>query len=421
MQLLFKNVRVIHPESSHHGEIVDIFIKNGKIESLGSQTKAPKAKEIALDGACVSPGWLDLGVHTGDPGFEHREDMASITGAAAAGGFTGIATQPNTSPVVHSKSEILYLRNSTKSNIVDFFPIGALSYNCEGKEITEMYDMHRAGAVAFSDGAIPVQNSGLMLRGLQYVKAFDGVVINHPHDKTLVPGGQMHEGRISTSLGMKGIPTLAEELMLQRDIYLTAYTDSRLHVAHVSTLRGVQLIRQAKSKGLDLTASVAAINLAFTDKDLVSFDHNLKVLPPLRLAQDRRALKEGLKDGTIDVICSNHVPVDEEAKNREFYYADFGVIGLETTFAVSRTYLKGILNIDQLIEKLAIKPRQILGLPIPDISPGAPANLTFFNPDQEWAYELKDIRSKSRNSPFIGTTLTGKVFGIVNNGFYSGL
>lgn len=415
MNLLIRNVHIIDPNSPHNGQLLDIHIENGILQTIQADLTIENTAVFDAKGACVSPGWLDVGVQAGDPGFEHREDLQSVAQAAAFGGFTAIAVQPNTNPVLHSKSEILYIKKNTQHSIVDFHPIGAVSENCEGKDITEMLNMHAAGAIAFSDGKKSVQHSGLMLRALQYVQALDGVIINPPSDKEIANDGQMHEGFISTSLGLKGIPDLAEELLLERDLHLLEYTRSRLHIANISTAGAVERIRKAKAKGLRVTASVPVLNLLYTDEAVAEFDNNYKVLPPLRHAEDREALIVGLQDDTIDFICSNHTPIDEEGKNLEFPYASFGVIGLETAFAAIWTALEGKLTLEKLVEKLALTPRRIFKIDIPRLEAGHPANLTIFNPDYNWTFQARDIRSKSKNTPFIGFQFKGKVLAIINN------
>lgn len=415
MNLLVRNATIIDPNSPHNGQVLDIHIENGILKTIQANLQLDKVETFEAQGACVSPGWMDVGVQACDPGLEHREDLQSAARAAAFGGFTAIAVQPNTHPVLHSKSEIFYIKKNTQGLLVDFYPIGAISENCEGKDITEMLDMRAAGAVAFSDGKKSVQHNGLMLRALQYVQAFDGVIINSPLDKAIASDGQMHEGFVSTSLGLKGIPSLAEEMMLQRDLHLLEYTESRLHVAHISTAHSVELIREAKAKGIRVTAAVPVLNLLFTDESVAEFDANYKVLPPLRQAKDRDALIQGLLDGTIDFIISNHTPIDEEGKSLEFPYADFGVIGLETAFAAVWTALEEKIKIEQLVEKLAITPRKIFNLNIPTIKVGQTANLTIFKLDQTWTFTTGDIRSKSRNSPFIGHPFKGKVLAVINN------
>jgi dihydroorotase len=412
MLLLLKNARIFDGTTESRGQ--DILIRDGIIEAIGDHLSTPQGAEIweSAD-LCVSPGWLDVGVYAADPGYEHREDMASAASAAAAGGFTAIACFPNTAPALHTKSEILYVKNKSMGLPVQYYPIGAISQSCEGKDLAELFDMHTAGAVAFSDGKRAVQDAGLLLRALQYAQAFNGLVINVPHHKTIAAGGQMHEGVMSTTLGLKGLPALAEELMVQRDLSLLEYSEGRLHIHLVSTAKSVALIRAAKHAGLPVTASVAVVNLCFTDEKLVDFDSNWKILPPLRSQTDTEALLDGLLDGTIDFICSNHTPWHEEAKNLEFPYAEFGMIGLETVFALCRTYLRKKLKINDLVDKMSLAPRRILGLPISKIAPGEPAELTVFDPDFEWIMEVQNIRSKSRNTPFVGKKFKGKVLGVV--------
>lgn len=414
--LLIKNATILDTRSKHHRKKRDLLIRNGKIEQIRVKINSPKAKVLNATGAFVSIGWLDIGAQTNDPGYEHREDLQTISDAAAAGGYTGLATFPNTSPAVHSKSEVLYLKNNAKENIVDFYPIGAVSQNCEGVDITEMYDMHHAGAVAFSDGQKSIQNSGLMMRALQYVKAFDGTILNHPHNKDIAGSGQMHEGKISTSLGMKGIASLSEELMVQRDIYLAEYTDSKLHLTNISSANSEALVRSAKRRGLKVTSSAAILNLIFSDEELEDFNTNFKVIPPLREKKDIDALRNGLQNGTIDIITSNHVPVEEEGKNLEFLNADFGALGLQTTYALYNTHLSDVIAVDSFVEKVAIHPRQLLNIELPEIEENAIANLTIFDSKKEWTFSTKDILSKSRNSPIVGMELKGKVLGVVNKG-----
>ncbi len=420
MQLLIKNATLVQPGSKHDGLVADILIKKGKIEAVGKELTSDGAKVFDAKGACVSPGWLDLGTSVPDPGLEHREDFASVERAASAGGFASLAVLPNTNPALHSKSEVQYVRSRSLGSLVDFLPIGAITHDCGGKDITEMYDMQAAGAVAFSDGKKSLQDSGLMLRALQYVQPFNGVILNRPHDRTMAPSGQMHEGVMSTSLGLKGIPALAEELMLRRDIYLAEYTGSRLHALNISTAGAVELVREAKARGLQVTASVAAMNLACDDYLLSEFDPNYKVMPPIRELSDMEALRAGLADGTIDCITSNHTPLDPESKNLEFPFADFGAIGLETAFGLSWMHLSNSLTVSQLVEKLAILPRKILGLTVPAIGPGMDACLTIFDPNLEWTFSEKDIFSKSKNTPFVGWRMKGKVLGVVNKGKLGG-
>ncbi|TNE52612.1 MAG: dihydroorotase [Bacteroidetes bacterium] len=416
MQLLLKNVRIC--TDSEVTAPQDLRISDGIIRAIGRNLPMESGvKELRFDGeVCVSPGWLDVGTQTCDPGLEHREDLQTVAAAAAAGGFTGLATAPNTLPAVDNKSGIVYIQNKTAGLPVSFYPIGALSVGTDGKDLAELFDMYTAGALAFSDGNHPVQDAGLLLRALQYVRAFDGLILHQPHHQSIAAGGQMHEGVVSTRLGLRGIPALSEEVTIQRDLSLLEYAESRLHLHLISTRKGVEMVRAAKAAGLPVTASVALANLCFTDDKLSTFDSNWKVMPPLRDAQHRDALLEGVLDGTIDFICTNHTPWDTEAKNLEFPFARFGMIGLETAFALCRTYLQDHLSLPQLVRLWAVHPRQVLGLPVPEIKTGAPANFAVFAPDQEWTLSAQDLRSKSYNTPFIGEKLRGKVLGVVHNG-----
>jgi dihydroorotase len=417
--LLLRNVHIIAPaQADLDGQNRDIHINaDGKIERIATANSLKIKDNIRVfdvPNAHVSIGWFDVGALTADPGLEHRETLETVSQAAMAGGFTTLAPFPNTEPAVHSKSEILYIKNRTQSYLVDFQPIGALSTNCEGKDLAEMLDMRAAGAIAFGDGRRTTQDAGLLLRGLQYAKIFDGLIFNRPNDKSTSPHGQMHEGVVSTSLGLPAIPSMAEEMMVQRDLHLVRYSDSRLHFHNLSAARSVALVRLAKEQGLRVTASVAALNLCFSDEILRGFDTNFKVMPPLREAEDIAALIEGLADGTIDFITSNHAPIDEEGKNLEFAYADFGAIGLETTFGLINKYLHNQFTINDLVRFFAENSRRVLGLEIPKIAEGELANLTIFDPSTEWIFTAKDIRSKSKNSPLIGAILRGPILGVVN-------
>ncbi|HND88612.1 MAG TPA: dihydroorotase [Saprospiraceae bacterium] len=410
--MLLKNVRIVtgKPQPSPF-PLQDIRLRDGRIAAIGTLS-AERGEEVhEWPNAHLSPGWVDVGTHTGDPGFEHREDLLSAAAAAAAGGYTVLAPMPNTAPAVHSKTEVLYVLNKANGLPVRVRPIGAISQGTEGKDLAELYDMHAAGAVAFSDGCHPVQDAGLLLRAMQYASAFGGLIINQAHHKTLSAGGQMHEGLVSTSLGLRGLPALAEEIMVQRDLSLLEYAGAgcRLHLHLVSTAKSAALIREAKRQGLPVTASAAIANLCFTDERLAHFDSNWKLLPPLRSAADVEALTEGVADGTIDLLCSNHRPWDEEAKNLEFPYAEFGMIGLETAFALWRSFAADRLSLTDWVRTSALRPREVLGLPMPDLEPGAPADFTVFDPDAAWVLGQEHLRSRSRNTPLLGQNLRGRV------------
>ncbi|EHQ29444.1 dihydroorotase [Mucilaginibacter paludis] len=411
MNLLIKSGTITDPNSPFNQQTADILIEDGIIVKIAKDIQSDAEVFDAL-GKSVSPGFFDLNCNIGELGLETKEDLQSGSKAAAAGGFTGLALMPNTLPPVHSKSEVEFIVNKAKGNLVDIFPLGTISHKCEGKDMAEMYDMYQSGAKAFTDGKYPVQDAGLMERALLYAQGFNGLVFSYPEDKAIAGKAKVHEGEISTLLGMKGIPSLAEELMIARDLYLAEYTGSNIHFTTVSTARSVDLIRQAKSKGLKVTCDVAVHHLVLTHRDLLGFDSLYKVKPPLRTSEDVDALIEGLKDGTIDAIVSQHTPHEIEFKDVEFEVAEFGIIGLQTTLSLA---LQAGLPVELLVEKLAINPRKILNLEVPAIGEGQQANLVVFDSQQEWAYTKQNNQSKSYNSPFIGKQLTGKVLLTCNN------
>lgn len=408
MHHLIKNVTIVDPASSHNGQQLDVRLKDGQIAAIGRGLTADGAQLWDAPNACLSPGWVDVGAFLEDPGQEHREDLRSLAAAAAAGGYSQVIIEPDAQPARHDKSGILYVRRQAMDLPIAIHPLGALSRDLLGKELSEMIDMRQAGALAFSNGHQPVAHAGLLLRALLYVKTFDGLVINRPLDETVAPGGQLHEGLMSTQLGMRGIPALAEELMIERDLRLLAYTESRLHFANISTAPAVELLRKAKRAGLRATASVAALNLVYTDEVLADFDTNLKLMPPLRAEEDRLALVEGLADGTIDWVSSNHRALEPEAKVLEFPYADFGAIGLESAFGLVRKATAGLMSLETLIDRLSYRPRAAMGLPVSTIETGAVVDLTLFAPDERWVFGSQHIRSKSANTSLIGHELQGR-------------
>jgi dihydroorotase len=421
MKVLIRSVRVIDKSSAFNGQVVNLLIEDGKIKGIGEGLEAEGAEVREQEGLCVSAGWVDMRVASRDPGFEHKEDLTSVRAAASHGGFTEIVLLPNTQPVVHSKDTLNYIRQSGSGGLVKLHVAATVSRNAEGVDFTEMIDLHEAGAIAFTDGDHPVQNSDLFLKTILYLQPLNALLMNRPEDRQLTLYGQMHEGVTSTLIGLKGMPSLAEEMMLNRDIKLLEYALEKsmyqwpvpaLHISLLSTSEGVALVRAAKKKGLPVSCDIAAHQLAFEDKDLIDFDTNLKVNPPFRSSEDLAALREGLADGTIDAIVSDHNPHDEESKNLEFDHADFGMTGLETAFSLA--IMHSGLGLDEVIEKFTVSPRHILRLPQTVIEEGAPANLTFFKPDVEWTFDKS--YSKSKNTPFLGQRLRGKVKGVVNNG-----
>jgi len=411
MNLLIKSATIIDPNSPFNQKIADVLIEKGIITRIAADIEAD-AEVIEAEGKYLSPGFFDLNCNIGEPGLETKEDLYTGTKAAVAGGFTGIALMPNTVPPVHSKSEIEYILNRSKKNLVDVYPLGAISQKREGKDLAEMYDMYLSGAKAFSDGNRPVQDAGLMERALLYAQGFDALVFSYPEDTAIAGKAKVNEGEVSTLLGMKGIPSLAEELMIARDLYLAEYTVSRIHFSTISTTRSVELIREAKRKGLEVTCDVAAHHLVLTDEALLGFDSLYKVKPPLRTQDDVDALLAGLKDGTIDAIVSQHTPHEVEFKDVEFEVAEFGMIGLQTALPLA---LQAGLGVDLIVQKMAINPREILSIDVPVIAEGKEANLVLFDTEEVWEYSKKNNRSKSYNSPFIGHNLKGKVLLSCNN------
>jgi dihydroorotase len=416
MNALIKSAKIIDSSSKFNGKTVDILIEKGIIKQIDKSIATPKNyKEISFKGLHVSNGWFDMRANFCDPGNEHKEDLNSGLEAAAKGGFTGVLVMPDTNPSADNKGGIEYIINKTKGNIVNAYPAGALSHHCEGKEISEMYDMHNAGAIAFTDNKKSIESAGLLNRALLYSQSFGGLIMNYPNNKELSQNGQINEGIISTQLGLKGIPALAEELMVSRDIYLAEYCNAKIHLTNISTKQSVKLIKEAKKKGLNITADVNSHNLLLNEEELLSFESNFKVMPPLRTKEDIKALINGLKDGSIDVICSDHTPEDIEEKQCEFDHAAFGIVNLQTSFAAANTALANKLDLSDYIEKVTTAPRAILGLKNSTIQEGEQANLTLFNPNEKWTLAKSDIISKSKNTPLIGKELTGIVIGIVNN------
>lgn len=417
MSLLIKSARVIDPHSPHNGKTVDILIEDGVIQSIAKNIDKKGVPTFEAGNLHVSPGWFDMQVNFRDPGFEYKEDLNTGTQAAAFGGFTAVACLPSTHPPIHTKSEVEYILNKAKGlkkNGVDVYPIGALSQNLEGKDMAELYDMHLSGAVGFTDCKKTESNAGLLMRGSLYAKNFNGVILTFCDEKSISQGGKMNEGPTSTMLGLKGIPALAEELMVARNINIAEYTESRVHIASLSTAKSVDLVRKAKARKLNITASVNAYNLTLDDSLLKGFETNYKVNPPLRTKADIEALKKGLADGTIDCITSDHSPEDIENKMVEFDHAASGIIGLETMYALLNTSLGKTLSAEELVQKISINPRKLFNLEVPTIKEEAKANLTLFDPQLEWTFEEKNIHSKSKNTPLLGTKFKGKALGIYN-------
>jgi dihydroorotase len=414
MKYLIKDCKIVDKRSKLNGKRVDILVEKGIISDLGKNLKDDKAKIIKGKNLCASVGWMDIGTHLGEPGYEHRETFESLAAAALAGGYTDLVTMPKSVPAIQSKAQIKNLILNGQSIGVDIHPLGALSNDLQGENITEFIDMHQGGAVGFTDGLKPVAKGGLLLRALQYVKSFEGVIFHHPNDESISNGDLIHEGDVSTSMGMKGSPSLAEELTVFRDVQLNAYSESKLCLHLISSADSVSIIKNQKKKDQNLTAGVSYLSLIKTHEDLTDFDSNLKVKPLLRSTKDQKSLHKSLSDGTIDYISSNHVPLEIEKKHLEYPFASHGAIGLETVFAALNTYVTKSVDLETIIEKLTSGPRSILNIEMPTIAKGEIAKLTIFDPTNEWIYDAQSIKSTSKNSPFVDTSFTGKVIATVN-------
>ena len=415
MNLLIKQATVVNTASQHHGKVVDILIEKGIISQVKKTITAEKGvKVIEAPGLCVSLGWLDMQVNFCDPGYEYKENLDNGLKTAAAGGFTGVCVMSGTNPPLHTKAQIEYVKNRSVNNLVDIYPVGTLSHDQAGKDLSEMYDMQLAGAVAFSDYKKPVTDAGLILRALQYSKNINSFIITHADDITISQGGQINEGVSSTRLGLKGIPALAEELMIQRNLQILEYSGGRIHFPTISTKGSADLIKKAKANGLSVTCGVAAHNLLLDDTELEHFDTNFKISPPLRTKEDVTALRKALESGVIDVVVSDHSPQDVECKDLEFDLADNGIIGLQTAFNCVITGIAKITPV-KLAECLAENPRRILNLEAGIIAENQKANLTLFTFTGKTTLQEKDIISKSKNTPFIGKLLDGKVIAAINN------
>jgi len=408
MKVLIKNA-VLHSDKSPFS--TDILIDNGIISRVGNNIDAGADKIIQKENLHISAGWMDCFANFCDPGDEQKENLESGAKAAAAGGFTEVLLLPNTHPAVDSKSQVEYIIQRSKALDVTIHPVGSVTKDAAGKELAEMYDMFRSGAVAFSDGSDPVQSSGILLKALEYVKPINCTIIQLPDDKNISPKGLMNEGIPSTQLGLAGRPSISEEILVARDIDLLKYTGSKLHFTGISTRRSLELISKAKDEGLNVTCSVTPYHLFFCDEDLREYDTNLKVNPPLRTRDDMFALREGIENGKIDFIASHHLPQHQDDKMCEFEYAKNGMEGLESVFGAS-----GVcgIGVGDYVKMQTINIRKIFGLPFPVVKEGNKANLTMFDPDSEYIFKEGHIFSGSKNNAFIGKELKGKTIGIIN-------
>ena len=413
MTLLLKGGRIVDPSRKMDSK-ADMLIDNGKIVRCSKEsrkTECPPGTEIIdLRGKLVVPGLIDIHTHLREPGYEYKETIASGSQAAVAGGFTSVACMPNTDPVNDSRSITEFIRRkATECGIVNVYPIAAISAKSEGTVLTEFWDLKEAGAVGFSDDGKPVMNAALLRRALEYASSLEMPLIVHCEDKNLSSGGVMHEGLVSTELGLTGIPAIAEDVMVARDLLIAEYTGAPIHLAHVSTAGAVRLIREAKARGIRVTAETAPHYFSLTDEAIRAFDTNAKVYPPLRGAEDVAAVRQGLHDGTIDVIATDHAPHARTDKEVEFDYAASGLTGLETSLALSmRLVADGILTISALIEKMSLKPAGVIRIPKGTLAEGADADVTVIDPEREWIVDRLRFRSRGKNTPFHGSALKGK-------------
>lgn len=411
MKILLKSATIVDASSKHHLKKRDVLIENGKISKIAASIpSSEKVKEISLKNLHISQGWFDSSVSFGEPGFEERETIENGLRTAANSGFTSVAVNANSFPVTDSKGHIKFLKSKAEGNAVSLYPIGALTVGSKGTDLAELYDMQNEGAVSFYDYKNPIANANLLKIALQYTQNFEGLVQSFPFEKSVARNGMVNEEVNSTRLGLKGIPALSEELQIIRDLYILEYTGGKLHIPTISTKKSVELIKDAKKKGLNVTCSVSIFNLILTDDVLEEFDTNYKLLPPLRTKEDTKALLKGLKDGTIDGITSDHNPIDVEHKKTEFDHAYFGSIGLEGCFGA----LNMVLGIEESVLALT-GLKKTFNIPSEKIEEGNLAELTLFNPDGNWEFSEKDILSTSKNAALLGTKLKGKPYGILAN------
>ncbi|PSQ96059.1 MAG: dihydroorotase [Bacteroidetes bacterium SW_9_63_38] len=418
--LLLRGGTLIHPDAGTT-ETADTLIRDGTIRRIGDDlTPEVEVPEYDASDKLISPGWMDMHVHLREPGFEHKETIATGAAAAAAGGFTDVACMPNTAPPIHTRDVVEFVTDRAADTPVTVHPIACVSKERDGEELAELADLADGGAVAFSDDGAPVHDAGLMRRALEYSTMLDRPIINHMEVPALNPGGHMHEGEVSARIGIDGIPGAADDVMIARDVELAAFTGGHVHVAHISTARGVELVRQAKARDLPVTAEVCTHHVTLIDAAVEDsgFDTHTKMHPPLRSPEDVKAVKEGLADGTIDALCTDHAPHAAFEKEVEFTAAPFGITGLGTAWGlIGRELIEpGILSVEEAVQALTTAPRRILRLDAPTLAEGEPASLTVFDASTRWTYTEDHVRSKSRNTPFLGDELVGRPWAIYNDG-----
>jgi dihydroorotase len=412
MNVLLKSATIIDTESPFHRKKKDVLIENNRIVKIGNDLTCPKdCKEVSLDNLHISQGWFDSSVSFGEPGYEERETIENGLNVAAKSGFTDVAVNSNTKPFIDSKATVAFLKNESSSKATNLHPIASLSQESKGVEMAELFDMKNTGAIAFGDYNKAITNDNLMKVALLYAQNFDGLLLSFPINEAIAGEGIANEGENSTRLGLKGIPNLAEELQISRDLLLLEYTGGQLHIPTISTAKSVSLIREAKKKGLAISCSVAIHNLLLTDEELHGFEGNTKVMPPLRTKEDTLALFEGIKDGTINCVTSDHNPINIEDKKVEFDNAKYGTIGLESAFG----QLANHFDLETIVEILATNPKKVFGIKTHAIQEGNTASLSLFSPEGEGTFEKKHILSTSKNAIFLHKKMTGKVYGIFAN------
>ena len=419
MKIILKDVQIVHPLQTQIKEKTNLLIVDGIIIKTGNLEKDDNkdARIFEFNGKVVAPGFFDMHVHLREPGREDEETVQTGCNSAANGGFTGIACMPNTEPAIDSAPVIELIMKQAAGHLVDVYPVAAATVARKGELLSPMAELHEAGAVGFSDDGVAVKTAGMLKRAFEYSSMYNLPVIEHCEDESLA-GGAMNESINSTLLGLSPVPSIAEDITVMRDILVAGYVNGKIHIAHISTKNAVEMVREAKKKGINITAEATPHHFTLTDDAVKTYDTNVKMNPPLRTREDVDAVIAGLKDGTIDCICSDHAPHSPEEKETEFEFAPNGIIGLETEvgLSLSELYHKKILSLEMIVEKLAINPRKILNLSIPKIEAGEKANLTILDPDEVWTVNIDKFKSKSRNSPFDKKLLTGKAVGVINNG-----
>ena len=410
MSILIKSAKIIDASSKFNGKTQDILIINGKIQEINNEINSKAKKTISFKDLHLSPGWLDTSVCFGEPGLEEREDLSNGAQTASFSGFTDIVLNPETQPYLDTKADISYIKSNSKDFVTKIHPLGCLTKEAKSKKLADLFEMFESGAVGFYDFKRPITNSNLIKIALQYVQNFNGLVISFPYEKSLCPNGQMHEGQISTNYGLKGIPTISEEIMLKRDLKILEYTGGKIHIPCISTEESVKLIQEAKKNKLNVTCSVSINNLFFNDDKLKDFDTRFKVLPPIRSEEHRKALIKGLKNGIIDFVTSDHTPIDIDKKKTDFENSLFGSTGLESLYGA----LNSLFDLNTTIDILT-RRKETFGIEKSSINEGQTACLSLFNPNIEYEFLKENIISKSKNSCFIGSKLKGKALGIISN------